>query len=79
MIKFKQVLIPKTNMLPNVYTKKQVVNQEAMKIDDDHVCEIIKDVHRRDKIDKKFDIESISKFDEPTSNNEKEISGDKLS
>ena len=50
MIRLKQIwisgvimkMISDNNMLPNKCNKKQATNQEAMKIDDDGVCEIIK-------------------------------------
>ena len=48
------------NMLQNKCNKKQTAKQEVMKIDDDDVCEIIKEVYRRDKFDKEFDIGLIS-------------------
>ena len=52
-----------------------------MKIYDDDVCEIIEEVHRRDKFDKEFDIGLIFEYeyDEYTSENEDKCSGDKLS
>ena len=42
-------MIRDKNMLPNKYNKKQAENQEARKIDDDKVCDIIEDIYRRDK------------------------------
>ena len=47
-------------MLPSNCNKKQAKKQGAMKINDDDVCEIIKEVYRRDKFDKEFDIGLIS-------------------
>ena len=85
MIRLKQVLITnmnmkkivETNMLPNVYNKEQAITQEVMKIDDDDIYEIIKEVNRRDKFDKDFDIGVISEceYDEDTSENEEKSSG----
>ena len=83
MIRLKELLVTgvkmkkigETNMLLNKCNKKQVINQEAMKIDYNDVCEIIEDVHRRDNFDKEFDIGLISKceYDEDTSTNEKKV------
>ena len=42
-------MIRDKNMLPNKYNKKQAENQEARKIDDDKVCDIIEDIYSRDK------------------------------
>ena len=88
MIRFKQVLITgvtmkrisEHNMLQNKRNKKQVAKQEEMKIDDDDVCEIIKEMYRRDKLNKEFDIGLISEceYDEDISENEEESSGDEL-
>ena len=47
-------------MLPNAYNKKQVTDQESMKIDDNNVCDIIEEVRRRDNFDKEFDMGLIS-------------------
>ena len=50
----------------------QATNLDAMKIDDNDVCEIIEEVHRREKFDKEFDIGLISKYeyDDDSSENE---------
>ena len=44
-----------------------------MKIDDRDVCEIIEEIHRRDKFDKNFNMHLMSEFeyDEKSSENEK--------
>ena len=47
-------------MIPNICNKKTTTNQEVMKIDDDDVCVIMKEIHKRNKFDKEFDIELIS-------------------
>ena len=68
MIRVKQVLITsvkmkiisETNILPIKYNKKQTTNQESMKIDNHDVCEIIEEVHRKNKFDNEFDIGWIS-------------------
>ena len=51
-----------------------------MKIDDDDVYQIIEEVYRRDNFDKEFDMGLISEceYDEDTSENEQESSGDEL-
>ena len=46
--------------LPSTCNKKQGKKLEAMKIDDNDVCGIIEEVHRRDKFDRDFDIGLIS-------------------
>ena len=43
-----------------------------MKIDDNDVCEIIEEGHRRDKFDKDFDIGLISECEENENNSEDE-------
>ena len=70
--------INEKNILPSNCNKKQATNQGVMKIDDDDVCEIIEEVYRRDKFDKKFDIGLISECedDESISEDEEESSGD---
>ena len=88
MIRLNQVLITgvkikrigETNMIPNACNKKQTTNQEAMKMDDNDVCDVIEDVHRRDKFNKEYDVRLISEceYDKDTSENEEEISGDEL-
>ena len=65
-------MISDKNMLPNKCNKKPATNQGAMKIDDDDVCEIIKQVYRRDKFDKEFDIGLIFECEEDGSNSEEE-------
>ena len=80
MIRLKQVLmtsvtmkkITENNMLPSKCNKKEATHQGAMKIDDDDICEIIKEVYRRDKFDKEFDIGLISECEEDGSNSEGE-------
>ena len=71
-------MISDNNMIPNKCNKKQSINQGAMKIDDDDICEIIEEVYRRDKFDKEFDIGLISecKNDESISEDKEESSGD---
>ena len=64
--------IGETNIPPNVYTKKQATNQEAMRIDDGDVYKTIKEVHKRDKFDKEFDIWLISVYEYDEDANEKE-------
>ena len=88
MIRLNQVLITgvkikrigETNMIPNACNKKQTTNQEAMKMDDNDVCDVIEEVHRRDKFNKEYDVRLISEceYDKDTSENEEEISGDEL-
>ena len=65
-------------MLPSKCNKKETTNQGAMKIDDDDICEIMKEVYRRDNFDKEFDIGLISECedDESISEDEEESSGD---
>ena len=86
MIRLKQVLIKGVTMkmitdnyiLPNKCNKIQATNQESIKINDDDVCEIIEEVHIRDKSDKEFNIGLISECedDESISEDEEESSGD---
>ena len=88
MIRLNQVLITgvkikrigETNMIPNACNKKQTTNQEAMKMDDNDVCDVIEEVHRRDKFNKEYDVRLISEceYDKDTSKNEEKISGDEL-
>ena len=51
-----------------------------MKMDDNDVCDVIEEVHRRDKFNKEYDVRLISEceYDKDTSENEEEISGDEL-
>ena len=72
--------ISELNILSNTCNKKQSANQEVMKIDDDGVYARIEEVYRRDKVDKEFDIGLISEceYNEETSENEEESSGDEL-
>ena len=74
----KRKKIDETNMLPNTCNKKQATSLNTMKIDDDGICEIIEQVHRRDKFDKEFDIRLISEceYDEDSSENKVEGSGE---
>ena len=74
-------MINDKNKLQNKCNKKQVVNQESMNIyDDDDVCEMIKEVHRRDKYDKELDIGLVFEYehDKYISENEEESSGNEL-
>ena len=80
MIRLKQVLmtgvtmmkIAENNMLSSKCNKKEATNQGAMKIDDNDISEIIKEVYRKDKFDKKFDIGLISECEEDGRNSEDE-------
>ena len=64
--------ITEKNMIPSKCNKKEAINQGAMRIDDDDICEIIEEVYRRDKFDKEFDIGLISECEEDGSNSEDE-------
>ena len=68
------------NMLSNTCNKKQLANQEVMKIDDDDLYARIEEVYRRDKFDKEFDIGLISEceYNEDSSEIEEESSGDEF-
>ena len=70
--------ISEENMLPNKCNKKEAANQGTMKIDDEDTREINKEVYRRDKFDKEFDIGLISECEEDGSNSgdEEESSGE---
>ena len=56
--------ISEKNMLPKTCNRKEAKNQGAMKIDVEDIKEIIKEVYRRDKFDKEFDIGLISECEE---------------
>ena len=66
------------NTLPSTCNKKQAANVDATKIDDNDICEIMEEVHRRNKFDKEFDTVLISEceYDEDSSKNEEENSGE---
>ena len=64
--------ISEENMLPNKCNKKEAANQGTMKIDDEDTREISKEVYRRDKFDKEFDIGMISECEEDGINSEDE-------
>ena len=78
MIRLKQVLvtgvtmmkISENNMLPKTCNRKEATHQGAMKIDNEDIKEIIEEVYRRDKFDKKFDIGLISECEEGGRNSE---------
>ena len=80
MVRLKQVLmtgvtmmkISEENMLHNKCNKKEATNQGTTKIDDEDIKEVIEEVYRRDKFDKKFDIGLISECEEDGSNSEDE-------
>ena len=69
--------IDEENALPSTCNKKQTSNLDAINIDDNDVCGIIKE--RRDTFDKKYDIGLISEceYDENSSGNEEESSGER--
>ena len=69
--------IDETNMIPNTCNTKQATHLGAMKINANNICDIIEEVHRRDKFDKEFDIGLTSecKYDEDSSENEEDSSG----
>ena len=82
MIRLNQVLITglKINRIDemNICNRKQATNLDTMKVDDNDICEIIESVHRRDKFDIVFDIDIVSEceYNEGSSENEEESSGE---
>ena len=75
-IGLKMKRIDKENALPSTCNKKQTSNLDAINIDDNDVCGIIKE--KRDTFDKKYDIGLISEceYDANSSENEEESSGE---
>ena len=70
--------INETNSIPSTCSKKQVINLDEMKIDDNGMCDIIEEVHKWDKFNKRFDIGLIFEYeyDEDSSENDTDSSGE---
>ena len=72
MIGMTMMKITEDNILPCKCNKKEATNQGAMKLDDDDIWEIIKQVYRRNKFNKEVDIGLISECEKDGSNSEDE-------
>ena len=70
--------IGEKNMISTTCNKKQATTLDAMNINNNDVCDIIEDVHGKDKFGKEFDIVLIPEceYDEDFSENEEGSSGE---